>query len=60
MSQLLLAQIGHTLSVIYTIHINIYVDSCQNRATADEYHIAISNARLVVPIMLSKRTAEEY
>ena len=49
MSQLLLAQIDHTLSVIYSIHINIYVDSCQNRATAYKYHIAISKARVVVP-----------
>ena len=60
MSQLLLAQIDHTLSVMYAIHINIYVDSFQNRATAHKYHMAISKTRVVVPIIPSKRTAEEY
>ena len=60
MSQLLLAQIDHTLSVIYAIHINIYVDSFQNRATTYKYHMAISKARAVVPIIPSKRTAEEH
>ena len=29
--------------------IRIYIDSCQNRATTDKYHIAISKARVVVP-----------
>ena len=28
--------------------IKIYIDSCQNRATTDKYHIAISKAWLVV------------
>ena len=60
MSQLLLAQIDHTLSVIYAIHINIYVDSFQNRATTYKYQMAISKARAVVPIIPSKRTAEEH
>ena len=29
--------------------IKIYIDSCQNRATTDKYHITISKARVVVP-----------
>ena len=29
--------------------IKIYIDSCQNRANTDKYHITISKARVVVP-----------
>ena len=29
--------------------IKVYIDSCQNLATTDKYHIAISKARVVVP-----------
>ena len=38
-----------TLDARKSSAIEIYIDSCQNRATTDKYHITISKARVVVP-----------